>query len=133
MNALEEGAQLNLDFKKLTKVAAVGALIPVVVQEAKTQTVLMVAYVNEEALLLSQKEGRVVLYSTSRNQLWRKGEISGDQLRLKEIRINCEQNALLFLVEKKQAGMCHTRDADGQTRPTCFYRRLTEKNTLEMI
>merc|ERR1712056_174116 len=65
-----------------------------------------------------------VLWSTSRNELWAKGATSGDVLDLVEVRCNCEQNSLLYLVRPRRAGACHTRDASGSTRPSCYYRRL---------
>lgn len=67
-----------------------------------------------------------MLWSTSRNELWRKGETSGDVLDLVEVRVNCEQNALLYIVQPRKGGVCHTRDASGKTRESCYYRRLTE-------
>lgn len=126
---IEEGNQLQLDFSKLAKVAEIlgqtGELVlPVILQHAKTKEILILAYINQEALTQSIKLGQAVLYSTSRNQLWHKGSTSGDFLTLKEIRVNCEQNSLLFLVEPVKAGVCHTKDKSGQTRPTCYYRSL---------
>jgi len=123
---IEEGSQLLLDFQKLQSVAASGEpVIPVVVQHAKTLEVLIVAYVNQEALKKSIELGQAVFYSTSRNELWHKGATSGDYLDLTEIRVNCEQNSVLFLVEPVKGGVCHTKDKDGNTRPGCYYRRLS--------
>lgn len=64
-------------------------------------------------------------WSTSRKELWIKGATSGDTLDLAEVRVNCEQNSLLFLVRPRRGGVCHTKDAAGHTRPGCFYRVLT--------
>ena len=86
-------------------------------------TVLYVAYANQQALSETLRTRRAVLWSTSRNELWRKGESSGDVLDLVEVRINCEQNSLLYVV-RPLGGVCHTVDADGNTRPSCYYRRL---------
>src|SRR5262245_24950341 len=133
MNVLEEGTKLTLDFFKLQKVAETKqAVVPVVLQHADSKEVLFVGYVNELALQETQKTRRAVLWSTSRNELWRKGETSGDVLDLVEIRINCEQNSLLYRVRPRAGGVCHTRDADGRTRRGCYYRRLDDTGaTLE--
>ena len=128
-HAIEEGDLLLLDFGKCDQLAGMGVL-PAVLQDAATQEVLMVGYMNAEALRLSLSEGRVVLWSTSRNEIWRKGATSGDSLIVVDVRTNCEQNSLLILVRKEGAGVCHTRGADGQTRPTCYYRRLTADGRL---
>ena len=126
MNVLEEGTKLTLDFHKLQKVAETKqAVVPVVLQHVDTKEVLFIGYANELALQETQKTRRVVLWSTSRNELWRKGETSGDVLDLIEIRVNCEQNSLLYLVRPRRGGVCHTKDAAGQTRISCYYRRTT--------
>ncbi len=82
-----------------------------------------VAYANELALEETLKTRRAVLWSTSRNELWRKGETSGDVLELVDVRVNCEQNSLLYSV-RPRGGTCHTRDAEGNTRPNCYYRTI---------
>lgn len=128
---IEESTGLNLDFNKLAQVAATGeALLPVAVQDAETLEMLLIAYVNAEALRLSIAEKRAVFFSTSRRELWRKGESSGDILKLAEIRVNCEQNSLLFLVTRTTGASCHTRDASGAARGSCYYRRLGENERL---
>ena len=125
MNALEEGTKLTLDFHKLQKIAETKqAVVPVVLQHADTKEVLFIGYANELALQETQKTRRAVLWSTSRNELWRKGETSGDVLDLVEIRLNCEQNSLLYIVRPRKGGVCHTKDASGQTRIGCYYRRV---------
>jgi phosphoribosyl-AMP cyclohydrolase len=123
MKELEEGAALQLDFKKLQKVAGKDVL-PVVVQDADSREVLVVAYANEQALAHSLKTGLATFWSTSRNELWIKGATSGDTLELVDVRVNCEQNSLLYLVRMVGGGICHTRDASGHTRRTCYYRSL---------
>jgi phosphoribosyl-AMP cyclohydrolase len=131
---VEESDRLMLDFAKLRKIAAGSVdVLPVVVQDAHTLEVLLIAYVDAQALRLSIKEKRAVFYSTSRQQIWRKGETSGDKLLLKEIRVNCEQNSLLFLVEKTGGGACHTVDASGQHRSSCYYRRIKDEHLLEFV
>ncbi|HEY8966548.1 MAG TPA: phosphoribosyl-AMP cyclohydrolase [Candidatus Methylacidiphilales bacterium] len=125
--ALEEGAALTLDFGKLAKVAASGAaVVPTVVQNADTKEVLIIAYVNDVALKATLETKVATFWSTSRNELWIKGATSGDTLDLVEVRVNCEQNSLLYLVRPRKGGVCHTKDAAGHTRPGCFYRTLTE-------
>lgn len=124
MNVLEEGTKLTLDFHKLQRIAETKqAVVPVVLQHADTKEVLFIGYANELALQETQKTRRAVLWSTSRNELWRKGETSGDVLDLVEIRVNCEQNSLLYVVRPRKGGVCHTKDAAGQTRISCYYRR----------
>lgn len=131
---IEESESLCLDFTKLRQIAAgPAAVLPVVVQDAQTLEVLHVAYVNQEALKLSLREGRAVFYSTSRNEIWRKGDSSGDVLKLKEVRVNCEQNSLLFLVEKLGHGACHTKNAAGNSRSNCYYRRIKDEVLLEFL
>jgi phosphoribosyl-AMP cyclohydrolase len=131
---IEESSHDFLDFEKLVQIGAAGEpVLPVAVQDAESLEMLLIAYVNREALRLSLSEGRAVFYSTSRRELWRKGEKSGDMLELAEIRVNCEQNSLLFLVRKTKPGVCHTKDASGQTRPTCYYRKMTVEGILEML
>lgn len=127
MKELEEGTALTLDFAKLAKIGAAGQpVVPVVLQDADSKEVLYLAYANALALAETLKTRRAVLWSTSRNELWRKGETSGDVLELVDVRVNCEQNSLLYLVRPKVAGACHTRDASGHTRRTCYYRSLAD-------
>ena len=122
---LEEGTALSLDFQKLGKVAACGeAVVPVAVQDADTKDVLILAYVNAQALDYTVKNRVAAFWSTSRNELWIKGATSGDTLDLVEIRLNCEQNSLLYLVRPRGRGACHTKDEAGTPRRTCYYRRL---------
>ena len=124
MKALEEGTQLALDFTKLAKVAArCPDVIPVAVQHADTREVILVAYTNERALRLSLETRTLVLWSTSRNELWEKGKTSGETFELVEARVNCEQNSLLYLVRPRRGGICHTKNARGEPR-NCYYRRI---------
>lgn len=122
---LEEGTDVRLDFAKLLKIGERAQhVVPVVLQHADTRDVLYLGYANDLALAETLKTRRAVLWSTSRNELWRKGETSGDVLELVDVRINCEQNSLLYLVRPVKKGCCHTKDAGGNTRETCYYRRL---------
>ena len=131
---LERDLTLRLDYEKLMNLAA-GAMkvLPAVIQQYDTLEVLMVGYVNDEALRLTRETGELVLWSTSRNELWRKGKTSGDTVLVKEIRVNCEQNSLLLLVEKTRNGICHSRTSDGATRPGCYYRVLTPSGGLAFL
>ena len=126
---LEEGKQLQLDFKKLATMT--DQVVPVVVQHADTQEVLILAYANAEALDYSLKHRKAAFWSTSRHELWVKGATSGDTLDIVEIRVNCEQNSLLYQVRPTK-GVCHTQDESGNTRKTCFYRRLDGQKTLRL-
>jgi phosphoribosyl-AMP cyclohydrolase len=133
MKELEEGSALQLDFTKLQKIARTESLVvPVVVQDAETKDVLVVAYANELALETTLKTGIATFWSTSRNELWIKGATSGDTLKIDEVRVNCEQNSLLYLVRMMGGGVCHTKDADGKTRPTCYYRAIKD-GKLELV
>lgn len=122
---LEEGNKLQLDFKKLKQIGTIEAdVLPVVVQDANTKDVLIMCYVNRLALEQTVKTGIATFWSTSRNDLWIKGATSGDSLQVNEIRVNCEQNSLLFLVTPMGQGACHTRSNDGRYRKSCYYRRV---------
>ncbi|OQW97334.1 MAG: phosphoribosyl-AMP cyclohydrolase [Verrucomicrobia bacterium A1] len=123
MKELEEGSELNLDFDKLAKAAACCGVLPVAVQHADTHEVILVAYTNAQAFRLSVAERRLVLWSTSRNELWEKGRTSGETFDLVEVRVNCEQNSLLYRVRPCRGGICHTKNAAGAPR-NCYYRRL---------
>jgi phosphoribosyl-AMP cyclohydrolase len=125
MQQVEEGLELLLDFGKLQKVAAGRqGLVPVAVQDVTSREVLLIAYVNQEALAHTLTHRVATFWSTSRGELWVKGATSGDFLDLVEVRVNCEQNSLLYLVRRRSQGACHTKDAAGVARSSCFYRRL---------
>ena len=131
---LENGTQLSLDFKKLAKVAACGEdLIPAVAQDANTGEVLIVGYVNALALETTLLEGMATFWSSSRNELWIKGKTSGDYLEIVEIRVNCEQNSVLYRVQPKGQGACHVKDERGIARTGCYYRKIISSNVLEPI
>lgn len=124
MNALEEGSELSLDFGKLADaVSKVPGILPAIVQEKATGQVLVLGYVNQEALRATLETGYVTFWSTSRNELWVKGDTSGNRLKLLDARVNCEQNSLLFVVNLEGQGACHTKDA-GVYRRSCYYRSI---------
>ena len=94
-------------------------LVPAIVQDADTGEVLMLAYMNEESLGLTLSSGEAWFYSRSRQELWHKGETSGNIIKLKDMSYNCENNSLL--VKGYPTGpVCHTGNQN------CFYRKLTE-------
>ena len=131
---LEEGTALNLDFTKLCKVANCDAdVLPAVAQDAATGEVLIVGYANELALATARECGMATFWSTSRNELWIKGKTSGDYLKIEEIRVNCEQNSILYRVTPAGKGACHTKDENGIARSGCYYRRLNEAGELEFV
>ena len=130
MNELEEGTRAQLDFGKLRKIAETNQqVLPVVLQHADTGEVLFVGYANRRALEETLRVRQAVLWSTSRNELWHKGATSGDWLDLVDVRVNCEQNSLLYRV-RPHGGVCHTKDARGQTRKRCYYRTVKDVDSL---
>jgi phosphoribosyl-ATP pyrophosphohydrolase/phosphoribosyl-AMP cyclohydrolase len=90
-------------------------LVPVVVQDFKTRDVLMMAYMNEEAFALTLKTGKVHYYSRSRKKIWLKGETSGHTQKVRSVYIDCDDDAILIMVDQKVAA-CHTGFW------SCFYR-----------
>ncbi len=131
---LEEGSRLQLDFDKLKKVAESGsAVVPAIAQDVDTGEVLIVGYANALALETALRERKATFWSTSRNELWIKGKTSGDYLELEEVRVNCEQNSLLYRVRLAGAGACHTKNAKGQSRHGCYYRRIRSDGSLEFV
>ena len=127
---LEEGKKLLLDFEKMQRIVAqIPGVIPVAVQDINTREVILIAYTNKEAFEKSIKTRIATFWSTSRNELWVKGETSGNIYELKEVYVNCEQNSLLYLVNPKGGGVCHTHNSKGKAR-NCFYRRINPKTGL---
>jgi len=101
-------------------------LIPVVAQDYKTNEVLMVAYMNKEALLKTMKTGKVHYYSRSRKKLWLKGEQSGNIQEVKEIYIDCDNDTLLVKINQIGDAACHT----GYR--SCFFTQITKKKELKI-
>jgi phosphoribosyl-AMP cyclohydrolase len=97
-------------------------LVPAVVQEAGTGHVLMMAWMNADALDRTLTSGRMWYWSRSRQELWRKGDTSGDRQWVKEAYYDCDGDTLLFVVEQEGAGACHTGTH------SCFYRSLPVRN-----
>ncbi len=114
---LEEGNQLLLDFEKH------GGLMPVVVQDAQDNRILMVAWANRQSFEETLRTGLATFWSTSRNELWTKGLTSGNTLSIIQILVDCDQDALVYRVHRNGGGVCHTRDPKtGRNRESCFYR-----------
>lgn len=110
----EEPTVPRLDFGKL------GGLITVVTQDAETKKVLMTAFMDPEAWEESLRSGYAHYYSRSRRRLWKKGEESGHLQEIREIRVDCDQDAVLLLVRQVGSSACHTGNR------SCFYRRVEE-------
>lgn len=99
-----------VDFKKLN------GLVPAVIQDSKTLEVLMVGFMNDEALAKTLETGNVVFFSRSRNQLWLKGESSGHKLQVVSIKTDCDSDTILVLVDPLGPGVCH------EGYESCFFR-----------
>ncbi|MGB2041346.1 MAG: phosphoribosyl-AMP cyclohydrolase, partial [Porticoccaceae bacterium] len=95
-------------------------LVPAIAQDAESGLILMVAWMNREALELTVNENRAVYWSRSRQKLWRKGEESGNVQLLKELRLDCDNDVVLMRVEQIGGIACHTG------RPSCFYSVLRD-------
>ncbi len=105
-----------MDFSKL------GGLIPAVVQDAANLQVLMVGFMNEDALQRTRDTGFVTFYSRSRNTLWTKGETSGNRLQVDRILVDCDDDTILVLATRLGEGnVCHTGER------SCFFRAMEER------
>ena len=107
-----------MDFSKLD------GLIPAVIQDASSHEVLMVGFMNEEALALTRDTGFATFFSRTRNKLWKKGETSGNTLAVRQILVDCDDDTVLLRVTRNGDGnVCHTGER------TCFYRTLDADTT----
>jgi len=104
-----------------------GGLVPAIIQDAGTNEVLMLGFMNAEAFAETQRTRQAVFFSRSRNHLWRKGESSGHVLRVLEIHIDCDSDALLLRVEPLGPGVCH----EGYR--SCFFRQIEENGSIRTI
>ncbi len=104
-----------------------GGLVPAIVQDDRTGDVLMLGFMNEDALAETRRTGEVVFYSRSRNRLWKKGESSGHVLKVRDVRVDCDADALLVRVETVGPGACH----EGYR--SCFFRRVEDDGTVKTI
>ncbi len=93
-------------------------LVPAIAQDAQTHRILMMAWMNAESLQLTVASGKAVYWSRSRGQLWRKGESSGHEQRVQDIRLDCDGDAIILTVIQEKGIACHTG------RESCFYRTL---------
>jgi|SRR6056297_1380294 len=95
-------------------------LVPAIAQDADTGDILMMAWMNRESLRLTAEEGHAIYWSRSRGKLWRKGETSGHEQVIRDIRLDCDEDVILLKVEQKGGIACHTG------RRSCFYRTLED-------
>ncbi|MCU7851582.1 MAG: phosphoribosyl-AMP cyclohydrolase [Candidatus Thiodiazotropha sp. (ex Monitilora ramsayi)] len=102
-------------------------LVPAIAQEAGSGKILMMAWMNREALQLTSQSGHAVYWSRSRNKLWHKGEASGHQQVVHAIRLDCDGDVVLLEVEQKGGIACHTG------RHNCFYRELQDDEWVEVL
>jgi phosphoribosyl-AMP cyclohydrolase len=112
---------MELDFEKEN------GLIPAIVQDATNGDVLMLGFMNREALAKTQQTGFVTFFSRSRQKLWTKGESSGQKLLLRELRIDCDQDALLVRAELEGGAVCH----EGYR--SCFFRQIARDGEAKVI
>jgi phosphoribosyl-AMP cyclohydrolase len=117
-SAVPEGVPLTFDdaLARLVDFDKDGGLVPAVVQDAVDGTVLTVAYMDNEALRRTLQTGRTWFYSRSREEYWQKGETSGDRQYVREVRMDCDGDALVVLVDQHGGGACHTGER------SCFFR-----------
>jgi len=111
---------IHVDFDKT------GGLVPAIVQDNETGEILMLAYMNQEALNATLSTGKATYYSRSRQTLWVKGETSGNVQLVKEIRIDCDDDTVLIKVEQLGGAACHTGHR------SCFYKKV-ENGTIRMV
>jgi phosphoribosyl-AMP cyclohydrolase len=112
---------MDLDFEKE------GGLIPAIVQDDKNGEILMLGFMNREAYDLTRKTGFVTFFSRSRKKLWTKGETSGQKLILRDLRTDCDLDALLVRVELDGGAVCH----EGYR--SCFFRRLDSNGDATVV
>lgn len=101
-------------------------LVPAVVQDAADGTLLMVAYMNREAVQETVERRRGVFFSRSRNKMWRKGEESGNHQEVVSMALDCDKDCVLIRVRQIGGAACHTG------RKSCFFHHVTDQNTLEI-
>ena len=106
-----------------------GGLLPVAVQESGSGQILMLGSLSKEALEMTLKTRYATFFSTSRQEIWVKGATSGNRLKLDNILIDCDQDALVFQVTLEKGGVCHTFIQAGNNRKACFYRAIDLEST----
>lgn len=112
---------MEIDFQKS------GGLVPAIIQDDRTGDVLMLGFMNAGSFSETQRSGEVVFFSRSRNKRWKKGESSGHVLRVREIRVDCDADALLVRVEPLGLGVCH----EGYR--SCFFRAVEPDGAARII
>lgn len=112
---------MEIDFRKGS------GLVPAIIQDERSGDVLMLGFMNSESLAETQRTGEVVFFSRSRNKLWKKGESSGHVLKVREIRVDCDADALLVRVEAAGPGVCH----EGYR--SCFFRKVEADGSRRVI
>jgi phosphoribosyl-AMP cyclohydrolase len=115
------GEAMDLDFEKEN------GLIPAIVQDDANGEVLMLGFMNREALAKTQQTGFVTFYSRSRKKLWTKGETSGQKLLLRDLRVDCDLDAVLVRAELEGGAVCH----EGYR--SCFFRRLAADGSATVV
>jgi phosphoribosyl-AMP cyclohydrolase len=101
-------------------------LVPAIAQDASSGRLMMMAWMNRQALAATAAEGRAIYWSRSRQRLWQKGEQSGHEQKVKEIRLDCDHDAVLLLIEQVGGIACHTG------RESCFFQRLDDKGWISV-
>lgn len=129
MGYIEETDNLELDFKKISSMKGLD-VIPVAVQNVDTKEVILIAYTNELAFKESVRLRRLVLWSSSRNELWVKGATSGNEFELIDVFVNCEQNSLVYTVRPLGGNICHT--SYNGVANNCYYRKL-DMDSMKLI
>lgn len=112
---------MEIDFAKS------GGLVPAIIQDEKSGDVLMLGFMNEASYQQTQRTGQVIFFSRSRNKLWKKGESSGHVLQVREIRVDCDADALLVRVNPVGPGVCH----EGYR--SCFFRSVDQDGEPRVI
>jgi phosphoribosyl-AMP cyclohydrolase/phosphoribosyl-ATP pyrophosphohydrolase/phosphoribosyl-AMP cyclohydrolase len=121
MAAMPNGAIIDATPEQLAAVKYDAAgLVAAIAQDADTRAVLMMAWMNAETLQMTLAEGRMVYWSRSRQEVWRKGDTSGDRQFVREAYYDCDGDTLLFLVQQEGKGACHTGAY------SCFFRSFGE-------
>jgi phosphoribosyl-AMP cyclohydrolase len=123
---MKMGAQDKFPFEQIDFDKG-GGLIPAIAQDVVTGKVLMMAYMNEEALRATLETGRAIYWSRSRKVLWPKGDTSGNIQTVEKILVDCDQDTILLLVKQHGMGACHTG------KFSCFYRKLTVTGEIEEL
>lgn len=119
---IEESTQLNIQYNQ-------DGLAPAIVQEVNSGEILMLAWVNSEALEETLNSGYATFWSRSRQEIWKKGETSGNLMKIEAILVDCDQDAIIFKVIPLEGGACHTRNRENQFRKSCFYRKVEIKTS----